>query len=214
MFITLEGVEGSGKSTEVKYLKTLFAELGIDCVFTREPGGTEIGAQMRKILLNPANKGLEPYAELLLYIGDRVQHVNEVILPALNAGKWVVCDRYFDATLVYQGYARGLDMEIMRALHAEMCHGLYPDLTILFDLEPEQGLMRAWGDLSGGLRGSEESRFELEKLDFHNKIRNGYLDLACKEPVRFTVIDASGTPAAVHALVSAQLSKFIAKINE
>ena len=209
MFISLEGIEGSGKTTEMKFLQGYFETKGIDCVFTREPGGTEIGAQMRKILLAPANTALEPYAELLLYIADRVQHINEVILPALNAGKWVVCDRYFDATLVYQGYARGLDMEIMRALHQKMCRNLYPDLTVVFDLEPEQGLRRALGDFASGARGNEESRFEMEKLDFHTKIRNGYLDLAERDSIRFRVIDASGTPEAVHALFMAELEDYI-----
>lgn len=209
MFITLEGIEGSGKTTEVKFLREFFAQKGINCVFTREPGGTEIGAQMRKILLNPDNMALEPNSELLLYIADRVQHVNQVILPALNAGQWVVCDRYFDATLVYQGYARGLDMELMCALHQKMCHNLYPDLTVLFDVEPELGLKRALGDLDTGLRGDAESRFEMERLDFHHTIRNGYLDLAECDPVRFRVIDASGTPEEVHELFMAELDDFM-----
>lgn len=209
MFITLEGVEGSGKSTEIKFLREYFAQKNIDCVFTREPGGTEIGGQIRKILLNPDNTALTPHAELLLYVADRAQHVNEVILPALNAGKWVVCDRYFDATLAYQGYARGLDMETMYALHKKMCRNLYPDLTVVFDLEPEQGLRRALGDFSSGVRGNEESRFEHEELAFHNKIRNGYLDLAERDPIRFRVIDAGGTPEAVHELFMQELEDYI-----
>lgn len=209
MFITLEGIEGSGKTTEIKYLKEYFAQKGINCLFTREPGGTDIGAQMRKILLDPANTGLEPYAELLLYVADRVQHVNTVILPALNVGKWVVCDRYFDATLAYQGYARGLELDIMRVMHKKLCHNLYPDLTVLFDLKPKQGLKRALGDLSSGRRGNAESRFEREQLAFHTKIRNGYLDLAERDPVRFRVIDASDTPEAVHALFLDELEDYL-----
>lgn len=209
MFISLEGIEGSGKTTEMGFLRRYFETRGIDCVFTREPGGTEIGGQIRKILLDPANTALEPYAELLLYVADRIQHINEVIMPALNAGKWVVCDRYFDATLVYQGYARGLDREIMRALHQKLCRNLYPDLTVVFDLEPELGLRRALGDLDQGARCNEESRFERETLAFHNKIRNGYLDLAERDPIRFRVIDASGTPAAVHELFMAELEDYM-----
>lgn len=209
MFITLEGIEGSGKTTEIKFLRQYLETKGVDCIFTREPGGTEIGAQMRKILLAPENTALDPYAELLLYIADRVQHVNEVIRPALNAGKWVVCDRYFDATLVYQGYARGLDMEIMYAMHHKMCHNLYPDLTVLFDLDPKLGLKRALGDLSSGVRGNEESRFELETLDFHTKIRNGYLDLAEHDPDRFRIIDAVGTPEQVHELFMVELEDYL-----
>lgn len=209
MFISLEGIEGSGKTTEMRFLKQYFADKAIDCVFTREPGGTEIGAQMRKILLAPSNTALEPYAELLLYLADRIQHVNEIILPALNAGKWVVCDRYFDATLVYQGYARGLDCSVMRGLHQKLCRNLYPDLTVVFDLAPELGLRRALGDLAGGLRGNEESRFEMEQLDFHAKIRQGYLELAERGPDRFRVIDASGSPEAVHELFMAELEDYI-----
>lgn len=209
MFISLEGIDGSGKTTEIKFLRQYFETKGIDCVFTREPGGTEIGAQMREILLNPANTVLEPYSELLLYVADRIQHINEVILPALNAGKWVVCDRYFDATMVYQGYARGLDFEIMRELHRTMCRNLYPELTVVFDLEPELGLRRALGDIAHGARGNEESRFEMEKLDFHKKIRNGYLDLAERDPIRFRVIDASGTPETVHELFMAELKDYM-----
>ena len=209
MFITLEGIEGSGKTTEIKFLQCYLKKKNIDCVFTREPGGTEIGLQIRKILLNPDNTELKPDAELLLYIADRTQHINEVILPALDAGKWVVCDRYFDATLAYQGYARGLDIAIMRNLHQKMCRNLYPDLTVVFDLEPGHGLRRALGDLSDGIRGGEESRFEMEKLDFHTKIRNGYLDLAEREPMRFRVIDASGTPEEVHELFMTELEDYI-----
>lgn len=209
MFITLEGIEGSGKTTEIKFLRRYLENKGIGCVFTREPGGTEIGSQVRKTLLAPENTALEPYAELLLYIADRVQHVNEVIIPALDAGKWVVCDRYFDATLVYQGYARGLDMDVMYALHHKMCRNLYPDLTMLFDLEPARGLQRALGDLSSGTRGNEESRFEMETLDFHTKIRNGYLDLAEHDPDRFRVIDASGTPEQVHELFMVELEDYL-----
>lgn len=213
MFITLEGIEGSGKTTEIKFLQDYFKQKGIDCIFTREPGGTEIGGQIRKVLLNPANTALTPYAELLLYVADRAQHINQVVLPALDAGKWVVCDRYFDATLVYQGYARGLDLDVMRELHRKMCRNLYPDLTVVFDLEPEQGLRRALGDLSSGTRGNEESRFENETLTFHRKIRNGYLDLAERDPIRFRVIDASGTPEEVHELFMQELEDYI-KIYE
>lgn len=209
MFITLEGVEGSGKSTEIKFLKEYFAQKKVDCVFTREPGGTEIGGQIRRILLNPDNTALMPYAELLLYVADRVQHINNVILPALLNGRWVVCDRYFDATLAYQCYGRGLNMEIMRALHKTACRNLIPNFTVLFDLEPEQGLRRARGDLSSGLRGNDESRFEQEDLAFHHKIRNGYLALAKNEPNRFAVINAGGTPAAVHELFVAALENHL-----
>jgi len=160
-------------------------------VITREPGGTEIGRKIRSILLDPENKGLEPMVELLLYFSDRVQHVKELINPALSEGKTVICDRYFDATLVYQGYARGLDVNLITRLHELVLEGLKPDITLLLDLSPEIGLSRAWEQIDNGSRTGDETRFEKEALSFHEKIRAGYLELARLEPQRFRVIDAS-----------------------
>lgn len=191
MFISLEGIEGSGKTTQINNIYRFLENRGHDCVITREPGGTKIGKKIRSILLDPENKDMEPMAELLLYFSDRVQHVKELINPALSGGKTIICDRYFDATLVYQGYARGLDMKLITRLHELVLEGLKPDITFLLDLSPEIGLSRAWEQINKGSRTGDETRFEKEALSFHEKIRAGYLELARLKPKRFRLIDAS-----------------------
>jgi len=191
MFITLEGIEGSGKTTQVNNIHRFLENKGHDCVTTREPGGTRIGNKIRSILLDPESKSMEPMTELLLYFSDRVQHVKELINPALSEGKTVICDRYFDATLVYQGYARGLDMKLITRLHELVLEGLMPNITFLLDLSPEIGLSRAWEQIDNGSRTGDETRFEKEALSFHEKIREGYLELARLKPRRFQLIDAS-----------------------
>ena len=191
MFITLEGIEGSGKTTQIKNIVEFLENKGYDCVVTREPGGTKIGEKIRSILLDPKNRNMEPACELLLYLSDRVQHIKELINPALSEGKTIICDRFFDATLVYQGYARGLSIDLIIKLHEMIAYGLKPDITILLDLLPEIGLSRAWEQIDNGSRSGGETRFEKETLLFHEKIRAGYLELARLEPKRFRVIDAS-----------------------
>ena len=191
MFLTLEGIEGSGKTTQINNICRFLENKGHNCVITREPGGTKIGRKIRSILLDPENKGMEPMAELLLYFSDRVEHVKKLITPALAECKTVICDRYFDATLVYQGYARGLDIKLITRLHELVLEGLKPDITLLLDLSPETGLSRAWEQIGNGSRSGDETRFEKEALSFHEKIRAGYLELARLEPQRFRVIDAS-----------------------
>jgi dTMP kinase len=191
MFITFEGIEGSGKTTQIKHVADFLRKKGHDCVLTREPGGTPIGEKIRAILLDPASKGMSPLTELLLYTADRVQHTKELLGPSLAAGRTVLCDRYFDATLVYQGYARGLDIELIEQLHKLLLAGLRPDITFLLDLPPETGLSRAWAQINNGNRTGRESRFEKETLSFHEKVRSGYLTIARKEPERFRIIDAS-----------------------
>ena len=190
MFITLEGIEGSGKTTQIEFLERFFSDKGHPCVTTREPGGTSIGTKIRSILLDPESKGMDPTTELLLYMADRAQHIQSLIKPALAAGKTVICDRYFDATVVYQGYARGLNIDFLKELHAKLLNNVKPDVTILLDLPPEVGLKRAWKQLDSGQRADDESRFEEEKLEFHQRVRAGYLDLAHQEPDRFHIIDA------------------------
>ncbi len=191
MFITFEGIEGSGKTTQMGNTRRYLESHGNTCVTTREPGDTRIGRQIRKILLDPENRDLVPQAELFLYAADRAQHIRERIIPALNAGHVVICDRFSDATTVYQGYARGIDLDLIHDINQRVLGNLKPDITFLFDLDPADGLKRAWTDLDGGGRSSDESRFELENLAFHEKVRNGYLSLAEKEPERIIVIDAS-----------------------
>ena len=209
MFITLEGIEGSGKTTQIDRLAEFFKERGMACVTTRQPGGTVIGENIRSILLNPQNQALEPMAELLLYLADRAQHINEIIKPALAEGKVVLCDRYFDATVVYQGFARGLRVELLLELHRILFENLKPDVTLLLDLSPQQGLERAWQQLSNGQRAGHESRFENESLAFHEKVRAGYLELAKLEPQRFRIIDAGRSADHVFAQISKTLAPFL-----
>ena len=211
MFITLEGIEGSGKTTQIQTIVRVLTDAGLDCLTTREPGGTPIGSQIRSVLLNPDNRALAPTAEMLLYMADRVQHLDTVIRPALSAGKVVVCDRYFDATLVYQGYARGLDRDMINRLHQLSCSGLMPDFTLLLDLPPEIGLDRAWSRIHSDDAHARESRFEAEALAFHQRVRDGYLDLARREPQRFVIIDAAPDAAAVGDQIEAALADLIKK---
>jgi len=199
MFITLEGIEGSGKTTQVRHMLEFLASKGFDCVATREPGGTKIGQKIRAILLDPESKDMEPLVELLLYTADRAQHVKEIILPLLSAGKTVVCDRYYDATVVYQGFARGINIELIRELHKSILKDLKPDITILLDLPSEIGLTRAWKQIESGTRAGLETRFEEETLAFHEKVRSGYLELSRLEPERFRVVDASKNENQVRA---------------
>lgn len=191
MFITLEGIEGSGKTTQIGSIREAIEKRGIDCLVTREPGATAIGRKIRAILLDPNHGGMESLAELFLYEADRVEHVNKVIRPALSAGKAVLCDRFYDATVVYQGFARGLDLALIDQLHAGILGQLKPDITFLLDLDPVIGLKRAWRQLNDGSRTGAESRFEKEHLSFHRKVREGYLSCARREPERFAVIDAA-----------------------
>jgi dTMP kinase len=205
MLITLEGIEGSGKSTQIKYLFEFLKDRGHLCTMTREPGGTPIGERIRAVLLNPESCEMAPEAELLLYVADRAQHIRTLIQPKLLSGEIVLCDRFFDATLVYQGFARGLDIGMIRKLHRLTCKDLMPDLTFLLDLGPEEGLKRAWTQIQNGSRSSAESRFEKEKMAFHEKVRAGYLELAGSEPARFQIIDAGQAPMAVRADIISKL---------
>jgi dTMP kinase len=201
MFITLEGIEGSGKSTQIQHVFNYLNNLGLKCIMTREPGGTRIGEKIRSILLDPESASMDPSAELLLYTADRIQHIQEIILPAIESGGIVICDRYFDATLAYQGAARGLDMALILNLHQLICRDLKPDLTFLLDLSPDTGLRRAWRQLESGSRMDIESRFEKETLAFHERVRAGYLAIAEKEPARFRIIDASRSQDQVQAQI-------------
>jgi len=142
MFISFEGIEGSGKTTQINHIVKFFQDNGHDCVITREPGGTRIGEKIRAILLDPVSKDMDPLTELLLYTADRAQHIREFVYPFLSAGKTVLCDRFYDATLVYQGFARGLDIGLIDKLHKLLFEDLKPDITILLDLPPEKGLSK------------------------------------------------------------------------
>ena len=211
MFITLEGIEGSGKSTQLGHLEAFCKHRGLDVTVTREPGGTAIGEAIRSILLNPDNRRMEPLTELLLYEADRAEHVRKKIIPALAEGRIVLCDRFCDATVVYQGYGRGLDIEMIQRLHRTILGKIKPDLTVLYDLAPEVGLERAWNQINHGGRSGKETRFEHEALAFHNKIRNGYLEIARMEPERFFVVDAVRDEDTVRKTVIDRLEKLLAE---
>ena len=204
-FITLEGIEGSGKSTQIALLAKYLQSLGMPLVLTREPGGTSIGDEVRKILLDPANTTLDPTAELLLYAASRAQHLKEIIMPHLEKGV-VLCDRFADATLAYQGYGRGLDIDLIRRLDTIVCTGLRPDLTILLDIDAATGVERARGrNNSRGL--AREARFENEAIAFHERVRQGYLTLARAEPDRIRIVEASRPMDAIQA----EIRKIVAK---
>jgi dTMP kinase len=209
MFISFEGGEGAGKTTQIVDLARYLTEQGSSCVLTREPGGTDLGKRIRTLLLDPDNSGMAPETELLLYMADRAEHVSAVIRPALAAGKTVLCDRFFDATLVYQGTARGLSTEWIAQLHTLLFAGFRPDLTLLLDLPAEVGLARARRQLDSGARSNRERRFEDENLAFHQRVRAGYLDLARQQPERFRVIDAAHDESRVREDIRAVVEEFL-----
>lgn len=190
MFISFEGGEGSGKTSQIKKVCAFFHSIGVKYLVTREPGNGLIGKQIRSILLRPENEILVPRAELLLFMADRAQHIETVITPAIESGKVVLCDRFFDSTLVYQGIVGRVGFEKTLQFHNLVFNGLRPDVTFLLDLSPEIGLARTWRQLDEGDRGQDESRFERKKLDFHEQVRQGFLKLAGLEPKRFRIIDA------------------------
>lgn len=189
-FITFEGIEGCGKSTQLRLLASRLEHRGFSVVSTREPGGSPIADQIRSILLDAGNNAMTSMAELLLYAAARAQHVEEVILPALESGKIVLCDRFTDATVAYQGYGRGLDMSTILELNRLASRSLRPDISVLLDCPVETGLSRAKARIENA-SGAREERFELEAMAFHEKVRKGYLELAAREPERFIVVSGS-----------------------
>lgn len=190
MFITFEGIEGCGKSTQAKRLTERLKGLKVPVVHTMEPGGTQIGRGIRKILLDTENLALSPLAELFLYAADRAQHMTEIIRPALVNGLWVISDRFFDATLAYQGHGRNQDISLITFLNERACLGVRPDITFLIDCPVELGLERAFRR-NKELKLEAQARFEKEKVEFHQSVRRGYLSIANNEPERFVVIDGS-----------------------
>ena len=186
-FLTFEGIDGCGKTTQLRLLAQYLREHGREVVETVEPGGTEIGRQIRRILLDTASSSIQPRTELLLYFASRAQNVDEIIRPALHAGSIVLCDRFTDSTLVYQGCGRGLDPAIVLDLDRIACQGLRPATTILIDIDLETSLNRA--KRRNERFGPSESRIDDESAAFHDSVRKGYLALAAAEPARFLVID-------------------------
>jgi len=194
-FITFEGGEGSGKSTQSRLLCDLLKAKGYKVIRTREPGGTKLSEAVRRILLDPDNK-ITPVAELFLYETARTQHIAEIVKPALEAGGIVVCDRFTDATIAYQGYARGLDVTVIRKLNRIATFGIEPDLTIYLDISPEKGLNKARGIKKDFVKPCD--RLEGEGISFHRLVRKGYLALAKSEPRRIKVIRTADTIAKTH----------------
>jgi dTMP kinase len=183
VFITFEGPDGSGKTTQARLLAEWLRERGYEAVLTREPGGTDIGDQIRTVLHDPANGAMDARTEILLYSASRAQHVAQRIRPALAAGQIVVSDRYADSTLAYQGHGRGLDLETLRQITDFATGGLTPDLTLYLDIPPEEGLERRQ------VGGDEWNRLDAEALDFHQRVRTGYLRLIKAEPERWVVVN-------------------------
>lgn len=199
-FITIEGLDGCGKSTQLEKLAKALRELGIAVVVTREPGGTAIGERIRDVLLNSATSGLSPQAELALMFASRAQHLKEVILPGLAEGKFVLCDRFTDSSEAYQGGGRRLGSEAVLALHRVLCGDVRPDLTILMDSDVSASVARARRRnlaLASG-RKKDENRFEKESRAFFERVRNKYLEIAEREPERVEVVDARRTRGVVH----------------
>ena len=207
MFITFEGPEGSGKSSVLDKICHQLEHDGFNVVKTREPGGTPISEQIRNIILDKSNTNLEPRTEALLYAASRRQHLVEKIWPALKEGKIVLCDRYLDSSLAYQGNARGLGYENILSINNFATESTFPDLTILFDIQPELGLERISKNSN-----REVNRLDLEKLDFHKKVREGFLELAKKYPERFYIVDAS-QPFLDVCLEVYDLIKYKLKVN-
>lgn len=199
-FITLEGPEGSGKSTQAKMIIRRLAELGIEAMYTREPGGTALGEEIRNILQhNQAGEAPCERAELLLFEASRNQLVEKVIRPALEKGIWVICDRFMDSTTAYQGYGRGLPVDEVKSIHQFTINDVSPELTLLLDLEVKTGFERIAERFLA--LGESADRFEQEERSFHERVRMGYLNLADEEPERFRIVDASQTPEAVSSSI-------------
>lgn len=199
VFITIEGCEGTGKSTQAALLAETLRDAGLAVTEVREPGGTPVSEMVRTVLLDRANDGLDPRAELLLYEASRAELVRRVILPALASGGVVVCDRFFDSTTAYQGYGRGLPLDEVKRLNEFATSGLAPDLTVVLDLDPAEGLSRAVG--------AGADRLEAEEIDFHERVRTGFLRIADDEPGRVVVVPATGSVEDVAERVSAAMAR-------
>lgn len=193
-FISFEGIEGTGKTIQSRLLCEHLMKKGYKVILTEEPGGTRIGLKIRDLLLSTENREITPVAELLLYNASRSQHIKEVILPAINDSSVVITDRFSDSTVAYQGFGRRIDLGYIDFIERIVTEGLKPDITLLLDLDVETGLMRNKGI-------NKTDRLELEDVEFHKRVRDGYLEIAAKEPERIKLIDASGSIEEIHSKV-------------
>lgn len=202
ILISFEGIEGTGKTIQSKLLYEYLLKKGYNVILTEEPGGTRIGLKIRELLLSVENKEMTSFAELLLYNASRAQHIKEVILPAINRGAVVITDRFIDSTIAYQGYGRGIDLNLIYSIDKIVTAGLRPDITILLDLDVEAGLKRNRGI-------NKVDRLELEDVEFHKLVRSGYLEIAAKEPERIKLIEASGGIKEIHSKTVSIVMDFI-----
>lgn len=210
LFLTFEGIDGCGKTTQLNLLSDYLARLGLPYLVTREPGGTELGEQIRKILLRRSSAGMDARNELLLYFASRAQNVAQVIRPALADGLIVLCDRFTDASLAFQGYGRGLDLRFIRQLHRFACREVNPDLTFVLDIHPRTSVKRARKrNLSAR---DDEGRIEQEALEFHQRVRRGYRALARQEPRRIKLIPAEDDIDAIHQTIVALARPRLARL--
>ncbi|MCI0402079.1 MAG: dTMP kinase [Acidobacteria bacterium] len=210
LFLTFEGIDGCGKTTQLNLLADYLGRLGLPYLVTREPGGTELGEQIRKILLRRSSQGMDPRNEVLLYFASRAQNVAQVIRPALEEGRIVLCDRFTDASLAFQGYGRGLDLRFIRQLHKFACQGVNPNLTFVLDINPETSVRRARDRNVSARR--DEGRIEGEALSFHRRVRRGYRALARLEPRRVKLIPGEREVDAIHQRVVALARPLLARL--
>ncbi len=209
LFITFEGIEGSGKTTQIHLLRDYVERKGYRCQITREPGGCRIGDKIRDILMDSSNENLTPLSELLLIMANRAQHVTEVIEPALRDQRILICDRFHDATVAYQGFARGVALDLIERLNQTVAGELKPDLTILLDCPVEVGLARARERMANENVSWKEGRFEGEQRDFHQRVRDAYLTIAKAEPHRIKVVDGSRDEHTVEREIRQLVSSFL-----
>jgi dTMP kinase len=209
LFITFEGIDGCGKSTHIASLARHFSARGITPLVTFEPGGTRFGAQVRSLVLSHESAGLGAVAELMLYAADRAEHVRTVIGPALQNGQLVLCDRFTDSSVAFQGYGRGLDLGLIESLNHIATGGLQPDLTLVLDLDPEVAASRLESRISGKAGKGPADRFDREARDFHAQVREGYLRLYQAQPQRIRLIDSSGQPELVQETIRAEVQHLV-----
>ena len=199
-FITFEGSEGSGKSTQIELAQQYLESKGKNVLFLREPGGVKISENIRSILLDPETKDMTDECETLLYMAARAQLVSEIIIPALNSGKVILCDRFLDSTVAYQGYGNGVDIEKIKNIGEFITQGFYPDLTFLFDLNVEEGFARI---------NRSKDRIEQRGLDYHSRVRSGYLEIAKSEPDRVKLIDARKSKEEIQSMVQKHIDQLL-----
>lgn len=212
LFITFEGIDGSGKTTQIRLLALHLKRRGHPVVVTREPGGTRLADRIREILLSSQSAGMQPTTELLLYFASRAENVARRIRPALEAGKIVLCDRFTDASLAYQGYGRQLGASIVRRLHQFTCQEIVPDLTLVLEIDPSSSVERA--RRRNRAKQRDEGRLEQETLEFYRRVRRGYRTLARQEPRRVRVLPGNDPPRAVHQSVLTVIEPWIKRYQQ